>query len=51
MKMLYPLVAIFLIFWLLGIFTSHALGGLVHILLVVALVLFVVRIVSGKKVI
>ena len=47
--MLYPLVAILLVLWMLGMFSSYALGGLIHILLVVALVLFVVRLVSGKK--
>ena len=47
--MLYPLVAILLVLWMLGMFSSYALGGLIHILLVVALVLFVMRLVSGKK--
>ena len=47
--MLYPLVAILLVLWMLGMFSSYALGGFIHILLVVALVLFVVRLVSGRK--
>ena len=47
--MLYPLVAILLVLWMLGMFSSYAIGGFIHILLVVALVLFVVRLVSGKK--
>jgi hypothetical protein len=47
--MLYPLVAILLVLWMLGMFSSYAMGGLIHLLLVVALVLFVMRLVSGKK--
>ena len=47
--MLYPLVAVLLVLWMLGMFSSYALGGFIHILLVVALVLFVVRLVSGRK--
>ena len=47
--MLYPLVAVLLILWMLGMLTSFALGGLIHILLVVALVLFIVRLTTGKK--
>ena len=47
--LLYPLVAVLLILWMLGMFTSYALGGFIHILLVVALVLFIVRLTTGKK--
>ena len=47
--MLYPLVAILLVLWLLGMLSSYALGGFIHILLVVALVLFIMRLVTGKK--
>jgi uncharacterized protein DUF5670 len=47
--MLYPLVAILLVLWLLGMLSSYALGGFIHILLAVALVLFLVRLLTGKK--
>ena len=47
--MLYPLVAILLILWMLGMITSFVLGGVIHLLLAVALVLLVVRLISGKK--
>lgn len=47
--MLYPLVAVLLVLWLLGMLSSYALGGFIHLLLVVALVLFIVRLVTGKK--
>jgi hypothetical protein len=48
--MLWTLVAVFLILWLLGF--SLSLGGsLIHLLLVVALVLVVVNLVSGRRVV
>jgi len=46
--MLWTLVAIFLILWLLG-FSMSIGGGLIHILLVIALVLIVVNLVSGRR--
>jgi hypothetical protein len=48
--MLWTLVAVFLILWLLG-FSMSIGGGLIHILLVVALVLIVVNLVSGRRVV
>jgi len=48
--MLWTLVAVFLILWLLG-FSMSIGGGLVHILLVVALLLIVVNLVSGRRVV
>lgn len=48
--MLWTLVAVMLILWLLGFSLSIG-GGLVHILLVIALVLVVVNLVSGRRVV
>ena len=48
--MLQTLVIILVLLWLLGMVSSYTLGGLLHILLVVALVLLVVRLASGRKV-
>jgi len=48
--MLWTLVAVFLILWLLG-FSMSVGGGLIHILLVVALVLIVVNLISGRRVV
>lgn len=47
--MLWTFVVVLLVLWLLGIVTSYTVGGLVHILLVVALVVIVVRLLQGRK--
>jgi hypothetical protein len=46
--MLWTIVAIFLILWLLG-FTLHIGGSLIHLLLVVAVVVFVINLVTGRR--
>lgn len=46
--MLWTLVAVFFILWLLG-FSLHIGGSLIHLLLVVALVVFVINMVSGRR--
>jgi hypothetical protein len=48
MHMLWTIVAICLILWLLG-FSLHIAGGLIHILLVVALVIVVINVLSGRR--
>ncbi len=47
--MLWTVVVILLVLWLLG-FSLHIAGGLIHLLLVVALVVFVVQLLSGRRV-
>jgi len=47
--MLWTIVVILLILWLLG-FTMHVAGGLIHVLLVVALVVIVFRLLTGRRV-
>jgi hypothetical protein len=47
--MLYTVAVVLLILWLLGLVTSYTLGGFVHILLVVALVMILVNIISGRR--
>ena len=44
------LVVLLLIVWFLGLMTSYTLGGLLHILLVIAIVLFLVHIVQGHSI-
>lgn len=48
--MLYTIAIVLLILWLLGMVTSTVAGGLIHILLVVAVVVILIRIISGRKV-
>jgi hypothetical protein len=48
--MLYTIAIVLIILWLLGMVTSVAAGGLIHILLVVAVILILVRVISGRKV-
>jgi hypothetical protein len=47
--MLYTIAVILLILWLLGLITSYTMGGFIHILLVIAIVVVLVRIISGRK--
>jgi len=46
--MLWTIVAVLLILWLLG-FSLHVAGGLIHLLLVVALIVIVINLVSGRR--
>ena len=47
--MLWTIFVILLVLWLLGLVSSYTLGGFIHILLVVAIVLFLVRIIAGRS--
>jgi hypothetical protein len=47
--MLSALVIVLLVLWLLGVVTSYTLGGLIHILLVVAVVVVLLRIIQGRS--
>ena len=46
--MLYTIAVVLLILWLLGLVTSFTLGGFIHILLVVAIVMVLLRVISGR---
>jgi hypothetical protein len=48
--MLYTVVVLLLILWALGLVTSYTMGGLIHILLVVAVIVLVVNLLSGRRV-
>ena len=48
--MLYTLALILIIAWLLGLVSSYTMGGFIHILLVVAIVMILVRIIQGNKI-
>ena len=47
--MLYTIAVILIILWLLGMVTSYTMGGFIHILLVVAIVVILLRVISGRK--
>lgn len=48
--MLYLIAVIFIILWLLGMVSSYTMGGLIHILLVIAVIVIIVRLIQGRKV-
>ena len=48
--MLWTIFVILIILWLLGLVTSYTMGGLIHVLLVIAIVVVLLRIISGRKV-
>ena len=48
--MLFGLIAVLLVFWLVGVVTAHTFGGLLHIFFVVALIVFVISLVSDRRV-
>jgi len=48
--MLYTIALILIIAWLLGLVSSYTLGGFIHILLVVAIIMILVRLIQGRGV-
>jgi hypothetical protein len=47
--MLYTIAVVLLVLWLLGLVSGYAIGGFIHILLVVAVVMILVNLISGRK--
>ena len=47
--MLYTIAVVLVILWLLGLVTSFTMGGLIHILLVIAIVVVLLRVISGRS--
>jgi hypothetical protein len=48
--MLFTIAVILIILWLLGLITSFTLGGFIHVLLVIAVIVILVRVIQGRKV-
>jgi hypothetical protein len=48
-KMLWTIFVILLVLWGLGLVTSYTMGGFIHILLVIAIVVVLVRVIQGRK--
>jgi hypothetical protein len=47
--MLYTIAVVLLILWLLGLVTSFTLGGFIHVLLIVAIIVVLLRVISGQR--
>jgi Family of unknown function (DUF5670) len=47
--MLYTLAVVLLVLWLLGLVSSYTMGGFIHILLVIAVVMILVNFISGRR--
>jgi hypothetical protein len=47
--MLYTIAVVLIILWLLGLITSYTMHGFIHVLLVIAIVVVLLRIISGRK--
>ena len=47
--MLYTIAMVLLILWLLGLVTGATMGGFIHVLLVIAIVVVLLRVISGRK--
>ena len=48
-RMLYTIAVILILLWLLGFVSSYTMGGVIHILLVIALIMVLVNLISGRK--
>lgn len=48
--MLYTIAVLLLALWLLGLVTSYTMGGLIHVLLVIAVVVVLIRIIQGRRI-
>jgi hypothetical protein len=48
-NMLFTIAAVLIILWLLGLITSYTMGGIIHLFLVVALVIIVLRLFAGRR--
>jgi hypothetical protein len=48
--MLWTIFVILVVLWLLGLVTSYTMGGFIHILLVVAIVVVLIRVIQGRKI-
>ena len=49
--MLWTIAVVLLILWALGLVTSYTMGGFIHILLVIAVVVVLIRLIQGRKVV
>ena len=48
--MLYTIAVILIVLWLLGLVSSYTMGGFIHLLLVIAVIVIIIQLISGRKV-
>jgi hypothetical protein len=48
--MLWTIAVILLVLWLIGLVTAHTIGGFIHILLVIAIIIVLIRVIRGEKI-
>lgn len=49
--MLWTIAVVLIVLWLLGLMTSYTLGGFIHVLLVIAIIVVLLRIIQGRRVV
>ena len=49
--MLWTIAVVLIILWLLGLVSNYTMGGFIHILIVIAIIVVLVRIIQGKKIV
>ena len=47
--MLYTVAVVLVVLWLLGLVSSYTMGGFIHVLLVIAVIVIILQVISGKK--
>jgi uncharacterized membrane protein YtjA (UPF0391 family) len=47
--MLYTIAVVLIVLWLLGLVSSYTMGGFIHILLVIAVIMILINLISGRK--
>jgi hypothetical protein len=48
---MWTIVIILLVLWVLGLVSSYTMGGLIHVLLVIAIIVLLVRVIQGRKIV
>ena len=49
--MLWTIAVVLIILWLLGLVTSYTMGGFIHVLLVIAVIVVLIRLIQGRKIV
>jgi hypothetical protein len=48
--MLWTIAVVLVVLWLLGLITAHTVGGFIHVLLVIAIIVVLIRVIQGRRV-